>query len=605
MELESFKVTGLRCLADIEWVPILSPSIITGPNDGGKTSLLLALRFLLEGQRLHVEDFTLVREGADPEAPTRDGRNAECVVEGQVRLTTQESEELQLPAETQIRRRANHDGQVFLEVLILVPEDERLRSLSEKPIQDLKQIAAELGVDPVGPKSERRSFLARLEQLAANSNTVEVWVPRDRTALAGRLPRVIDFSSTAEPDPGHEIQRALQEAYSLALDDPEIVGPVRAAESQVRAKLQTEAEQLKAHILNRCPELSDFTVTPSVSFKEGFTNVGITSSRGLDARIPLEVSGAGTRRRVTLAVWEWTRGLLEREGSGEPTSKIIAYDEPDTHLDYGHQRDLVDLIRAQSAVPSVRVLVATHSMNLIDKVPIENVIHLDLDDDRTRVRRLFSEEHGDINKYLIDIAASMGLRNSVLLHERLFVGVEGVTEQHALPILFRTATGMTLQSAGIALLPAGGNHGARAFCEYLVKQGREVRFVIDKDSTKQYVFRPEGLRAAGITESQMYLLGNPDEIEDLFSDSQWATAANTLWKRTDGRTWRPEDFKQIRASGKFSARLHALVEEHSEDAPPTKSALLLALATTLMSRDQVPSEILSVFDDLIQVVEAR
>jgi putative ATP-dependent endonuclease of OLD family len=603
MEIESIRVSGLRCLASISWVPIQTPSIVTGPNDGGKTSLLLALRFLIEGQRLPLEDFTLAR-GNETEIELRDGRHAECIVEGQLRLTDTESDELRLPADVRIRRRADQDNQVFLEARLVVPVDERLRGISSRTLK-LKEIASELSVDPVGPKSQRDSYVGPLESLAASAQTTEAWVSQSNTPLQNRLPRLIEFSSAAEPDPGSDIQRALQEAYEFALDDQEVTGPVRQAEETVRERLQAEAEQLKAHILDRCPEISDFTVTPSVSFREGFTRVGIASSKGSDVGIPLEASGAGTRRRVTLAVWEWTRGLLERESADDAPSMIIAYDEPDTHLDYGHQRDLVELIRSQCAIKRVRVLVATHSMNLIDKVPIESVIHLDLMDGRTTVRRLLSDGSESIDKYLINVAASMGLRNSVLLHERLFVGVEGITEQQALPILFRTATGMTLQSAGIALLPAGGNQGARAFCEYLAKQGREVHFVIDRDSTKQYVFRPDVLKEAGISESQMHLLGAPNEIEDLFSDDDWATTANDLWKRRDGRDWIAEDFEPLRSGGKFSKVLHEAIHEASDEAPQTKSALLPGLASVISSPDDVPVELRQVFDKLMEAAAAR
>jgi hypothetical protein len=38
----------------------------------------------------------------------------------------------------------------------------------------------------------------------------------------------------------------------------------------------------------------------------------------------------------------------------------------------------VELIREQAAVPGIRVVVATHSLNLIDKVEIGNVVHLEL-----------------------------------------------------------------------------------------------------------------------------------------------------------------------------------------------------------------------------------
>lgn len=64
--------------------------------------------------------------------------------------------------------------------------------------------------------------------------------------------------------------------------------------------------------------------------------------------------------------------MLEKGQPGD-RSVVIAYDEPDTHLDYGHQRDLVDLLRKQAEMEHVAVIVATHSMNLIDKVQIDDV----------------------------------------------------------------------------------------------------------------------------------------------------------------------------------------------------------------------------------------
>src|SRR6266542_2907746 len=199
----------------------------------------------------------------------------------------------------------------------------------------------------------------------------------------------------------------------------------------------------------------------------------------------------------------------------------------------------------------------------------------------------------------------MGLRNSVPLHERCFVGVEGVTEQQAIPILFRTATGLTLQAAGIALVPAGGNAGARAFCKYLTDQGREVRFIVNRDSAAYKVFTPAKLRAEGIADDQMYLVGAPKEIEDLFTDAQWAAVANAAWPRNDGSPWTASHFAKLRKSGKFSDRLHELLTSNSASAPASKAALLPALAGTLIVQDDVPKALRDVFDDLIRVTSLR
>ncbi len=38
MDLTEMRVWGVRCLAEIDAIPIVRPTILTGPNDGGKTS---------------------------------------------------------------------------------------------------------------------------------------------------------------------------------------------------------------------------------------------------------------------------------------------------------------------------------------------------------------------------------------------------------------------------------------------------------------------------------------------------------------------------------------------------------------------------------------
>ncbi|MFJ1804197.1 hypothetical protein [Streptomyces sp. NPDC088180] len=39
---------------------------------------------------------------------------------------------------------------------------------------------------------------------------------------------------------------------------------------------------------------------------------------------------------------------------------IIAYDEPDTHLDYDHQRRIMQIIKVSAAAAQSTVIVATH-----------------------------------------------------------------------------------------------------------------------------------------------------------------------------------------------------------------------------------------------------
>lgn len=600
MQLVAFRVAGFRSLSSTEEIPMRRPTVLTGANDGGKTASLDALGYLLGSYRLAPQDPTVI-EVAEDGSTVRTADHTAVI--GTFQLTEQEQDQFGLPDQVQVRRVQKTDEPDRYELHATVPVDERLRGLHEATVADLRARADHLGIEPEGDARTRDAWIGPLSAAARTSPTTEEWIPAPRDLVAG-LPRYLRFSSTREPDLRSEIQQALRGAYDWLLDDQAIVGQVRDAERELQTRLEREAAGLRDHILRRCPELLGLRIEPSVSFREGLGQVAVHSGTRPGVDIPVDYSGAGRRRRMTLAVWEWTRDLLADD---DEQPLIIAYDEPDTHLDYAHQRELVDLIRSQAARDNIRIVLATHSLNLIDKVEIGDVVHLQLTNGVTHVSRLLTDDHDEIDRHLATISTAMGLRNSVLLHERLFVGVEGPSETQALPILFRLATGYSLQAAGIALIAGNGNRGALNVARWLSDHRRPIRFIIDRDSTHdrstRKIFTPEQLAAAGIAPDQMHLLGAPNELEDLFEDHQWAAVANDAWPRVDNREWTPDHFASLRDDRKFSSELLEMTRTNSHMGPASKTECLVTLASHLDTVDAVPAQLREVFDQLRAVAE--
>ncbi|MFF9178964.1 ATP-dependent endonuclease [Streptomyces sp. NPDC014793] len=319
-----------------------------------------------------------------------------------------------------------------------------------------------------------------LNDYAATASQVEQWQPLVKE-LQERLPRLLLFGGRDE-SPDAAVRTALNSCYETYLEDETLQGRVREIEAEVTQHLEKEADSLCQHIRRHCGEFVRVLVKPEVSFKGGFKRAPLEASKADGEPVDLTRSGQGSNRRIALAVWEWTSNLLEsseltagERGEQEPTQTIVVYDEPDTHLDYRHQRTVMDIIRKQCALPHVSVVVATPSMNLIDGVDIADVVHLRLGEGvRTIVERLADESHDGVDFHLGQIAAAVGLRNSVLLHERCFLAVEGPTEQQCLPMLFRLSQGLSLQAAGIALWACGNNEGTLHLAGYLIKNRRTV-----------------------------------------------------------------------------------------------------------------------------------
>lgn len=600
IELETYRVEGLRALLNTEPIPLRAPTILTGGNDGGKSTALHALAFFLGAWKPSPEDYTVL--GPPEEGSTDPIRSERVIVTADLSIGTDLARALSREDRSiRVRRSVSQESAPRYELLDDLPADERLRSLESKKMEDLRTLCAEFAIDPEGRKSSKETWLRPLQELAASGDRAEDWTPCP-AEITDRLPRCLVFSSTEEPAPAGQVKRALKVAYEQAIEKEDYTGPLRDAEKLLRQRLETEADTLCQHIGKRCPELSQISIEPHVALSEGFSGVEVRTSRGSITGIPLERSGAGRQRQVNLAIWEWVEELLEAAPDGE-RGVVIAYDEPDTHLDYGHQRELVNLIQTQCERPGTRMMVATHALNLIDRVSINDVVHLRLVGDHTQVVRLLGDRHDERQRHLADVSAAMGLRNSVLLHERCFVGVEGPTETQAFPLLFSLATGMSLQSAGIALIAGNSNEGALRFAQFLRENERKVAFVVDRDSINgdsRRSFRKDKLDEIGIPDEAVHYVGE-QEVEDLFSLGQWVDAANANWPRDDGEAWNVDHLAPINLASKFSAALYNLVRGGSEKAPVRKQGYLVGLAETLREPDDVPSELQTVFADLVKL----
>jgi hypothetical protein len=404
-----------------------------------------------------------------------------------------------------------------------------------------------------------------------------------------------------------QVRKVLQVAYDRMLADPDLIGPVRDLEKQITNGLQAEAEQLCKHIQKHVPELTSVSAVPVLSFRHGLGSVSLRAYKGTEG-VGLSHAGAGRQRRISLAVWEWTSNLIAAPSND--ISVVIAYDEPDTHLDYRRQRDLMDLIHTQCANPLVSMIVATHSINLIDRVDVSDVVQLRLDETgRTIAERLTDESYDGVDRYLAGVSAALGLRTSVLLHERCFLAVEGATEQQTFPILFRLVTGRHLQSAGIALIACGSNDAALRVTRFLIQHNRQVVFLLDRDSATnpatRKMFEPSKLRSFLVQGEQVHYIGGPNELEELYSDSQWAEAANELWPREDSRAWTPEDIAPLRGSGKFSDGLKELLRMSSTEAPSSKQDMNLGLVLRLKSSAEVPEALKKEFLEVARIAECR
>ena len=601
MNVTHFRAQHFRCLYETGWIPIHDLTVLIGENDGGKTATIDALEILLGDKEPDREDFSFI-------PGSHDRSEEEMVLEAKLALDSHDLWELEEICgysldSMVLLREFKVDSASPLKYRTMVHPDDRLQAdLNGYTLETLRAIAKEHGIDLSG--AQRKSeVIDAFESWLASQPLVEGTrqLPRDATRL---LPQIQVFSSADALDPQREVEVVLRAAFSAEIVSETYAGTLGEITSKMEGTLNERVARLAPVIRKYLPEISEVRVDPRFDFSRGLATSRLQLI-GEDSRpISLDKRGDGVKRQVTLAVYEWNSELLSERGGENTRPLLLAFDEPDSHLDYYSQRKIFGIIRSMVR-PGVQVLLCTHSLNLINRVPITRINHYRLGGDRcTRVVSLTSEDQETLEYFVDEIGRNMGLENSMMFHERCFMVVEGPSEMNAIPRLFRIwhEDDIGLIDAGIRLLNGENNAGARHFAKFLNDNGRSVVFLLDSDSRTNpanRLFTEENLRQAGFdVEHQVFFVGNL-EFEDSFSNELWALVGNTWRPLNDGGNWVPSDFAGLRCSGKkFSDELCAFYRASKPD-------IAYRLARCVSERSDIPAEIQRCFEHAVSLACSR
>lgn len=601
MKLLQFRIEHFRCLYSTDWIPFSSLAILTGENDGGKSSTINALELFLNPRGTPSgDDFSYTLEKGASEDITHE--NEICLF-ARFELSDKEHQVIQRVGRIQdrqieIRRIYKSDGTQtdYSFTCEVIDKPFFLKPLEEYTIDELRQFANETGIEL---KSSRLKddLISQIRTWMEDKprSPKEVKVPSE---LINLFPEIRIFSSETALDPQSEIRRTLMTFFKHIIDSDKYSGQISSITSNVENDLNTEVEKLEPFIKQYSNgDIETVTIRPTFNFGSGLATTDLQLKRKDGKQILLVKSGAGQRRRFSLAVYEWSLEVLKEREEGS-RQLILAFDEPDTHLDYKSQRQIFDVIRKFSILPATQVIVCTHSLNLIERVPITQIIHFRLDKEKhcTSIERLTTEDHETTDLFLFELSKNMGLRNSVMLHERCFLAVEGGSEFAALPVMFYKAYDMPLQSAGICLISGENNFGARMLIKFLNANKRNVLFLVDTDSiTTDSIkknFTPKSFETDGIDiKSQVFYIGKK-EFEDAFSDETWTRVAESHYPKPSKKKWETGEFAALREKSKFSLELQKLLHlESGLDEEPSKPEIGYNLAVTI-TKEEVPPIIL-------------
>ncbi|MCH7915835.1 MAG: AAA family ATPase [Deltaproteobacteria bacterium] len=593
MKLSKFSARHFRCLYDgqeIEFHPI---TVLIGENDGGKSATLDAMSiFFAQNKSPSDADYSFVNWSVVGDQEETDPKETEITLGAEFNLDEQDlqkiNELLISPIETlKIRKVFNKDGTRSVQIRCQTPTDLELRiDPVAITLPQIRELSTQFKFEIPGGTSREPNLSAFLEWLR-HQPTVDDWSIAPQSILS-MMPEFELVPSSSDPE--SILLRLLSLAYRDELEKEDNQDLVKRLEQNLRGPLQDRASTLKAIIQTYLPAIEDVVVDPEISFDSGLRSLRLQLVGRDRNPINLSMRGQGLRQQVTLAVYEWSNGVLEKrqEEGGRPL--ILAFDEPDIHLDYRAQQHLYTTI-SRFSESNIQVAIATHSINFINRVPINQINHfsLSLESSRSTIETLkASDDPEELEFFLHHLGSNMGLDNSTMFYERCFLTVEGKTEEGALPRLFEICTGASTHARGVKLVNSENNHGAIVCAKFLHNNHRQVLFLVDEDTTfhkgTNRLLSEDRLFRADFPKERCHIV-TPGCFEYAFSDDVWCRVLNEH-QFEGSRVWVSADVAKFRTTPKeFIESIQAIL---SVEAKP-RIGLWLAAAVNHVS--EVPESI--------------
>ena len=550
LALCSLAVDNLRSLRELPAVP-LEPdlTILAGQNGGGKTSFIDALAMLLQNSQ--------------PSEEARSSTKQDITVTGEFR-SVDDTATIEVCAKYS-------EGTVQREVLRRVHPRFGIPPES-MTLQNLRSTLASADIESPGGTAKAPFVDAATKWICQRprAELVEAWIALP-PETAAQLPQLTVFRSETAEDQHSQVRRLIaRESQSLLATDA-YAPRLNEIATEIQRDIDPVLTLIKEMITRYCPTIADVSVATSFEFSRVSPQVQMRLTKISGDSIDLNEAGSGLMQRVGLAMYAANLEALQVTNTN-PVGTVLAYDEPDSHLDYQAQRELFEIIRGQANLPHVQVVVATHSVNLIDTVSLQSLRHFRLEDQQTRVDIPSDYGLGDESAFVGDLVSGLGMRNSVLLSEKCFLVVEGPTEERALLILFQKITGKTLVGAGITLVNTGGAGSVRRLVEVLITQlKRSVVVLVDEDARRSPSrINEDWLSSMQLAEGTSGFFAGTKEFEDAFADEVWLRVAKEHFPLTDGTEWELSELANARAAERgmgqalenlFSRRLRSWVSK--------------------------------------------
>lgn len=535
--LKRIKISNFRCLKNFEIEFEDDLTLIVGENDSGKTSLVDALKIVLQGKRVEIEDFYYGTNRIEIEIKLNDKKYlSEHILDGN-RIASKIYLTITHESLSEIKQRINSED--FNET---------------NNFNEAKEIASMLNI------SFRKN--TRFDTLKNNI------IDKINELLGGDNPAKFESNisniTTYFLDGKHfeDISLFINEIFfkekrksiwseSAIEEDITIEMIIRNKLDSYASQIQEDLEAcgIKDKIQEFLPQLTEIAVTSDFEPKDLNINVSVKMLEN-GKEIPISKKGDGTKRRITMA-------LLDYKLNYHSGSSIYVLDEADTHLHVKAQLELINIMKGL-AEDGKQIIITTHSPFLINTCKPQQIRLLRNINNETQTKYLRRD-------YQVDrLLRNLGIENTYLFFARKILIVEGETEEKFIPIIFENLFNSNLYSNLIKIINVKGIKNVPGFARAILELNNKnnIYALIDNDADE---ITSELINQLELDNDHIFKLGNK-EFEDSFQPYTiykcWKQYVESCGKEI-GENWTEDNIRLKREecitnNTKFSKELRRL-----------------------------------------------
>jgi len=512
-------------------------TLIVGENDAGKTTLVDAIKVILQGKKVELDDFS---------------------------YGTNELEiELELGERTYL---SNHfyEGTNITSKIYLIMTHEKLNSIKNlvnteefiENIENFKYLKNKADWLNIGYRSNtgfntlKSNIITRVDELLTGDNP---------SCFESKLPN----ENVYFLDGKHfeDVSLLINELYFREKRKSiwsEPINEVETIEIAIRSKLSEYASTIRSNINDGgikdkikefLPGLTEIAVTSDFETKDLNISVNVRMLEG-DKEISIAKKGDGTKRRITMA-------LLDYQNDENEGKSIYILDEADTHLHVKAQLELINVLNEFIDV-NKQVVITTHSPFFINACKPQQIRLLKNYNNISCVK--YIQRDNEVNQILRNI----GIENTYLFFAKKILIVEGETEEKFIPIIYERVYGTNLYSNLIKIINVKGIKNVPGFARAILElnSSDNIYSLIDNDAEEETI---ELIDSLGLDANHKFQIGTK-EFEDSFDPSIiyncWKVYVENSNRRL-GDNWTETEIRAKRDeclanNAKFSKKLREL-----------------------------------------------